>query len=342
MKLTAILTALSLTAALACGKKKDDAPPAPAPTPKPTEPAAVTPPAPPPAPAAPTYSPEAAKAAVGELTKCTSEFNCAAFDTLIGFGAKAAPELVALAVDAAATSDARQLAAAALTKLKAPDVGAALIEAANAVKDDSMLQGDLFEAAGASGGQAVFDTLIAEFVKAAASTDDDREIPLRHGLGAFPAESVAWVKANMAKAKDDQTYYADLITDSATAADLPTIVETARRHQGPDGASPPRGQGDRAGRRRALRRVRRRPQVQGRLRSLGRRQLPRRRRRQGAGRAQGRADRAVAEGQGRRQRRPHRDGLRQGPQAARCARRALTAHGMRNSLWVCSDTRHGG
>ena len=37
MKLTAILTALSLTAALACGKKKDDAPPAPAPTPKPTE-----------------------------------------------------------------------------------------------------------------------------------------------------------------------------------------------------------------------------------------------------------------------------------------------------------------
>jgi hypothetical protein len=168
MKLTAILTALSLTAALACGKKKDDAPPAPAPTPKPTEPAAVTPPAPPPAPAAPTYSPEAAKAAVGELTKCTSEFNCAAFDTLIGFGAKAAPELVALAVDAAATSDARQLAAAALTKLKAPDVGAALIEAANAVKDDSMLQGDLFEAAGASGGQAVFDTLIAEFVKAAA------------------------------------------------------------------------------------------------------------------------------------------------------------------------------
>jgi hypothetical protein len=88
-----------------------------------------------------------------------------------------------------------------------------------------MLQGDLYEAAGASGGQAVFDTLIAEFVKAAASTDDDREIPLRHGLGAFPAESVAWVKANMAKAKDDQTYYADLITDSATAADLPTIVE---------------------------------------------------------------------------------------------------------------------
>ena len=48
---------------------------------------------------------------------------------------------------------------------------------------------------------------------------------LRHGLGAFPAESVAWVKANMAKAKDDQTYYADLITDSATAADVPTIVE---------------------------------------------------------------------------------------------------------------------
>lgn len=225
MKPTALLTSLLLTTALACGKKKDEAPAAPAPTPKPTEPAAAATPPPPPTPAAPTYSPEAAKAAVGELTKCSSEFNCAAFDALVGFGAKAAPELVALAVDASATSDARQLAAAALTKLKAPDVGATLIEAANAVKDDSMLQGDLYEAAGASGGQAVFDALIAEFVKAAASTDDDREIPLRHGLGAFPAESVAWVKANMAKAKDDQTYYADLITDSATAADLPTIVE---------------------------------------------------------------------------------------------------------------------
>lgn len=48
---------------------------------------------------------------------------------------------------------------------------------------------------------------------------------MRAGLKAFPAESVAWVKAKLPKAKDDPSSYADLITDSATATDLPTIVE---------------------------------------------------------------------------------------------------------------------
>lgn len=224
-KLTALAAVLLLSTSLACGKKKSSDGETAAPA-KPTAPAPAPTPAPAPAPpAAPTYSAEAAKAAVAELGKCTSEYGCAALDTLVGFGAPAAPDLLALAIDAAASADARKIAAAGLIKLKAPDVGAKLIEAANAVKDDSMLQGDLYEAAGASGGQATFDALIAEYGKAIASLDDDRDIPLRGGLKAFPAESVAWVKANLPTAKANHTGYCDLITDSATAADLATVVE---------------------------------------------------------------------------------------------------------------------
>lgn len=214
-----------LVAALACGgKKSDDGKPAAA---KPTEPAPVAAkPAEPPPPPAPTYSPEAAKALVGEMAACSSEYGCKPFETLVGFGAAAAPELLTLAGDTAASSDARRMAASALTKIKAPDAGLRLVELGNGVADDSMLQGDLYEAAGASGGQPVFDALIAEYAKAAASTDDDREIPLRDGLRAFPAQSVAWAKDTLAKAdKSNQTPQADLITDSATAGDLPAIVE---------------------------------------------------------------------------------------------------------------------
>ncbi|MBK9030192.1 MAG: hypothetical protein IPL61_02435 [Myxococcales bacterium] len=223
MKSVALLSALLLTTAVACKKKEGDKPGA---APKPTEPAAApvaaAEPTPPPA---PTYSPAAAKALVSEMVKCSSDYGCAPLDTLVGFGAQAAPEVLSLAVDATATKDARGLAATVLTKIKAPDAGLPLIAAASAITDDSMLQSDLYEAAGASGGQPVFDALIAEYAKASASLDDDRDIPLRRGLRAFPAESVAWVKANLPKAKDHFSSYADLITDSATAADVPTIVE---------------------------------------------------------------------------------------------------------------------
>jgi len=216
MKATALLSALLLTTAIGCKKSESDKAPAPV---------AAKAPAEPPPPGAPTYSPAAAKDLVADLSKCTTPSGCDPFDTLVGFGAQAAAEVLTLAVDATATSDARRLAAGVLEKLKAPAAGLPLITAANAVADDSMLQGDLYEAAGASGGQPVFDALIAEYVKAMVSTDDNRDIPLRGGLRAFPAESVAWVKANLPKAKEDHASYTDLITDSATAADLPTIVE---------------------------------------------------------------------------------------------------------------------
>lgn len=215
-----LLAALTLTA---CKKKEEAA----ADKPEPTDPVAKPTelPAEPPKPVAAIYSPEAAKKAIGEMAACSSTSSCDAYKTLVGFGATAAPDLLAFVADKSASTDARGMAAEALAEIKAPDAGPKLVEIANGVGDEGMLQGDLYEAAGKSGGQATFDALIAEYVKAIASTDDNRDIPLRKGLRGFPAESVAWVKENLPKAKADHSSYTDLITDSAKAADLPTIVE---------------------------------------------------------------------------------------------------------------------
>jgi hypothetical protein len=160
------------------------------------------------------------------MVACASDYDFAGYKTLVGFGAQAAPDLLALAGDKTASAEARGMAAKALGEIKAPDAGPKLIEIANAAgESESMLQGDLYEAAGKSGGQATFDALIAEYAKAIASMDDDRDIPLRHGLSAFPKESVAWAHANLPKAKDNLTGYADLVTDSASGPDLPAINE---------------------------------------------------------------------------------------------------------------------
>lgn len=219
----AFAAAVGLTS-VACKKKEGSEKAKPAePAVKPAEPA---PPVEPPKPAAPTYSPEAAKKAIGEMAACSSEYGCEAHKLLVSFGAQAAPDLLAFAGDTTASPDARRIAASALAAIKSPDAGPKLVEIANAVpSSEFILQGDLYKAAGASGGQATFDLLIAEYAKAIASLDDDREVPLRGGLQGFPAESVAWAKANLPTAKDHHTGYADLVTDSAKAADLPVVVE---------------------------------------------------------------------------------------------------------------------
>jgi hypothetical protein len=215
-----LLATLVLTAAFACGGKKEDKPSAKPADPK-MDPKADTtatdpkPEAPKPD-EAPKYSPETAKKLASELATCSSEFNCKPFEALVSFGAQGAPELLAVATDASAKIEGRRLAAKALGKIKAPDAGPKLVEAANKL-EDSLAQGDFYEAAGECGGQATFDALIAEFAKATASTEDRREIPLRHGLRKFPAETLAWAKAELPKAKK-QTSVADLVDDTATDA----------------------------------------------------------------------------------------------------------------------------
>lgn len=220
LTLRKLLATLVLTAAFAGGCKKEDKPstkPAdPKTDPKPDTTATDPKPEPPKADEAPKYSPETAKKLAGELGTCSSEFNCKPYEALVSFGPQAAPELLAVATDASAKLEGRRLAAKALGKIKAPDAGPKLVEAANKL-EDSLAQGDFYEAAGECGGQATFDALIAEFTKATASTDDRREIPLRKGLSKFPAETLTWAKAELPKAKK-QTSIADLVDDTATDA----------------------------------------------------------------------------------------------------------------------------
>jgi hypothetical protein len=225
LRIRSLSFALAVLAAAACGGKKDDNDKAKTPPPV-AEPAPVAP-APPPPPPAPTYSPEAAKEQIGKLADCVIPDNCEAYKTLVGFGPQAGGDLMAALADPAVDKDAKKLAAHAVAALKVPDAGPRLVELGHAA-DDHMLQRDLYAAAGKAGGQATFDALIAAYEQAIASLDDDRDIPLRQGLSAFPAESLAWAKAALAKkgkGAPDPTSAADLFTDSATAADLPVVVE---------------------------------------------------------------------------------------------------------------------
>lgn len=219
----ALAFGLSLASSLGgCKKKEADQAPAPSP--------ASNQPAPPPpvvvdAPAAPVYSAEAAKAALASLSTCTSQYSCDGYKTLLGFGQPVVPDVMAALAEPTTGKDQRRILAELVGELKPAGQGPALVAMASSITDDSMLQSDLYKAAGATGGKETFDALIAEYAKALADSDDDRDIPLRGGLRAFPAESVAWAKENLPKAKDDHTAYADLITDSGAAGDLPVIVE---------------------------------------------------------------------------------------------------------------------
>lgn len=229
---TLAFVTLAILGAAGCGKKaaKDqqdkqtNTPPS-APSPAPLVAAAPTPPPPPPA---PTYSPDAAKQLVATFGDCVIADTCDAYKTLVGFGAQVGPDLLTALADPALPADSKKLVVDALGALKLPDVGPKLVELGSdpAYAD---LQDELFKAAGASGGQAAFDALIGAYDKAIRDSDDDRDIPLRGGLRAFPAESVAWAKDQLAKRKpkdaSDATGIADLITDSATTADLPAVVE---------------------------------------------------------------------------------------------------------------------
>ncbi|HVV85974.1 MAG TPA: hypothetical protein VHE35_23100 [Kofleriaceae bacterium] len=224
------LGAAALLALAACGKKSDkDKAAGPAPTaPAPTAPPATTPPPPPPPPPPAAYSPDAAKQLIGKLggSDCAVSDDCEAYKTLVGFGPKAEPDLLAALSDPAVSNDGKRMAAEALGAMKAADAGPKLVELGMA-SDDVVVESDLFKAAGECGGKPTFDALIAAYAKAIASTDDDHDVPLRDGLRAFPADSVAWAMDQLSKVKKgtDATGYADLVTDSASAADLPGIVD---------------------------------------------------------------------------------------------------------------------
>jgi HEAT repeat protein len=208
-----IVVALAL---LGCkGEEKKEAP----------KPAPVVDKAPPPEPAKPAepvYSPEAAAKLVAAMETCEYDFSCDAYKTLVGFGAKAAPEIAKLACDAAKPAKGRSVAAKALAEIKDPASGKALFDAARAEKD-FMLRGDLFDAAGKSGSDEVLAAAGALFL-----TDEGWEIrvELMKSIAPFGKKAFDWAAAELPKRKDKFTSsLADVLGETATAAELAALQE---------------------------------------------------------------------------------------------------------------------
>ncbi|HUJ61119.1 MAG TPA: hypothetical protein VLX92_21595 [Kofleriaceae bacterium] len=204
--------ALSLMLCLACSKKQDK-PPAPSPEP-------VTDKVPEPAKAA--YTPEAGKQAIAQLAACTSQYSCAAFDTVVGFGQPAVADLTAFVSDDTRPIDARRVAAIALGKLKAAAAGPKLVELGIASKDVTA-QSDFLTAAGECGGDATFAAATAQYDKENHGDDNEHLVPLRYAIKAFPKQAMAWATEKFPKAKD-QAKYADVITDVAGPSDTAALV----------------------------------------------------------------------------------------------------------------------
>lgn len=217
---TLLIAALGLATAPGCKKEStDDGPPA---APK-VEPAAVTPPAP--EPAAPAYSEDQAAALVGELASCQNPYSCEPLKTLVSFGDKVSGALADIAIDTGKSKEQRQIALHGLTEIKDPAVGIRLFEAGKTEKD-FILRGDLFKAAGASGGDDTFAAMIAEY-----SSDASKEYRTELGFGvkAFDKATIfAYVSSNYPAAEKDQVRFANLVQDSATdaAAVQPLLEKT--------------------------------------------------------------------------------------------------------------------
>lgn len=187
VKTSSLLSAL-LALAVGCGKsdskKREEAPPA-----KPAEPAAT---APAPTPAEPPAPPSAPTA-----------------------------DLVKVATDASQSKEARDAAIEQLSKKADPAAGLPLFEAARAEKD-FILRGDLFEAAGKSGGD---DTMKAMLDHYASKASEEHRTEMRAGLRALDRAKVfAFAAERLPKSKDMQVELADLVIDTEGNGDQAAVV----------------------------------------------------------------------------------------------------------------------
>ena len=168
------------------------------------------------------YSADAAAAAIGELEACDNQFSCEALKTLVAFGDKVSKDLSAIAVDTAKKGELRAIATAGLTKIKDPNVGVALFEAAK-IEEDFGLRGDLFKAAGASGGDATFAAMLEYY---ASDDSDDHRTGMRSALREFDgAKLFAYAVENFPSDKDKEVRFADLISDAGEGATKEKVVE---------------------------------------------------------------------------------------------------------------------
>ena len=147
--------------------------------------------------------------------------------------APTAAQLLETASNKALTDDQRAAAAKALGDMKNQDAGVKLVALGDQVASDGMMQENFYKAAGACGGDATFQALIASYEKATAASDL-RAIPLRAGLRQFPTQVIEWSKDKLAKAKGlEATNAADLVADAATKEDLDAVLKLLSAQKDP-------------------------------------------------------------------------------------------------------------
>ena len=151
-------------------------------------------------PAKAAFSADGATHALDALASCTSQYNCAAFDTLAGFGAAAGPQLVALISDLGKPEKLRGLVAILIGKAKLPDAGPKLVEIGLASRDVT-IQHDFLVAAGECGGDATFAALTAQYDQENHGDMQEHLVELGYGLKGFPDKAKAWAMGAMPKAR---------------------------------------------------------------------------------------------------------------------------------------------
>lgn len=210
----------SLLFSAACKKDEATKPAEPTKAVEPLAKAVEPTPSEPVAPVAPTYSPEVSAKLLGDLEACEYSTSCDAYKPLVGFGARVAPDLTKLAVDATKPAKARGVAAEALAEIKDPVGGPGLLEAAKK-EADFMLRRALFAAAGASGNEAVLASA-GTYLLTEAGWEQRGEVEA--AITPFGKKAFDWAVGAMGKAKSSyQVALADVIAETAQAGDLPTL-----------------------------------------------------------------------------------------------------------------------
>lgn len=172
-----------------------------------------------------TYSEEAAAALLAKMAACESYYDCESLDTLITFGDKVSAALIAIAVDTSKSKVQRTVAVKGLEKIKDPATGLRLFEAGK-VEEDSMLNSDLFKAAGASGDAETFKAMIADY---ASDSSKPYRTQLGFGVDAFDKSMIFdYASSNYPDAEDAQIRFANLVRDSAPDAAViePLLAKT--------------------------------------------------------------------------------------------------------------------
>jgi hypothetical protein len=157
------------------------------------------------------------------LAKCEFDFKCDAYKPIVALGAKVAPDVLKLVLDADKPQRARAVATKALGEIKDAATGKALY-GAGMVEKDVVLRMALYDAVGAIGGDEVFALAQKDYL-----TDAGWQVrvDLSRVLVAFGARARDWAAGEIGKHAGDkfETALADIIVATSDKNDLPKLVE---------------------------------------------------------------------------------------------------------------------